>query len=150
MIEKYTTTVMKRKRLCKCGNLLCIGGFAAYVGISNVAAPKQGQVVYISAAAGGVGQLAGQFSKLNNCYVVGSAGTDEKVNDLKYYMFNFDGYFNYKKRRFRGSFNKYNKLDKPDGIHNLFHLVTKRIVMEGFQIDDDNLKHHDEFVEKMD
>ncbi|PHT79128.1 hypothetical protein T459_17180 [Capsicum annuum] len=83
-----------------------IGGFAAYVGISNVAAPKQGQVVYISAAAGGVGQLAGQFSKLNNCYVVGSAGTDEKVNDLKYYMFNFDGYFNYKKRRFRGSFNK--------------------------------------------
>ncbi|KAM3308433.1 hypothetical protein P3S67_010177 [Capsicum chacoense] len=42
--------------------LLGIGGFAAYVGISNVAAPKQGQVVYISAAAGGVGQLAGQFS----------------------------------------------------------------------------------------
>lgn len=57
-----------------------IGGFAAYVGISNVAAPKQGQVVYVSAAAGGVGQLAGQFSKLNNCYVVGSAGTDEKVH----------------------------------------------------------------------
>ncbi|KAM3308432.1 hypothetical protein P3S67_010176 [Capsicum chacoense] len=49
-----------------------------------------------------------------------------------------------------GMISQYNKLDKPDGIHNLFHLVTKRIVMEGFQIDDGNLKHHDEFVEKMD
>ncbi|XP_059302495.1 NADPH-dependent oxidoreductase 2-alkenal reductase-like [Lycium ferocissimum] len=168
--------------------LFGIGGFAAYVGISNVAAPKQGEVVYISAAAGGVGQLAGQFAKLNNCYVVGSAGTDEKVHLLKN-KFGFDDAFNYKKETdlgaaltrycpngidlyfdnvggplldevllhmnpnskivVSGMISQYNHLEKPDGIHNLFHLVTKRIVMEGFHIDNDNLNYYDEFVDKV-
>ncbi|MCD7466188.1 hypothetical protein HAX54_002640 [Datura stramonium] len=56
-IKRYPDT-----KLSYYTGLLGIGGFAAYVGISNVAAPKQGEVVYISAAAGGVGQLAGQFA----------------------------------------------------------------------------------------
>ncbi|GMP78874.1 hypothetical protein CsSME_00034646 [Camellia sinensis var. sinensis] len=41
-----------------------------------------------------VGQLVGQFAKLLGCYVVGSAGTKEKVDLLKN-KFGFDEDFNY-------------------------------------------------------
>nr|GEX24061.1 hypothetical protein [Tanacetum cinerariifolium] len=51
--------------------------------------------VLVSAASGAVGQLVGQFAKLSGCYVVGSAGTKEKV-DLKKNKFGFDKAFNYK------------------------------------------------------
>lgn len=54
-------------------------GLAAYIGFNNVCSAKEGDVVYVSSAAGGVGQLVGQFAKMKGCYVVGSASTDEKV-----------------------------------------------------------------------
>jgi len=54
-------------------------GFAAYIGFNNLCSAKEGDVVYVSSAAGGVGQLVGQFAKMKGCYVVGSASTDEKV-----------------------------------------------------------------------
>ncbi|KAG2728276.1 hypothetical protein I3760_01G197900 [Carya illinoinensis] len=47
------------------------------------------------AAAGAVGQLVGQFAKLLGCYVVGSAGSKEKVDLLKNKL-GFDDAFNYK------------------------------------------------------
>ena len=54
-------------------------GLTAYAGFFSVCAPKKGEFVFISAAAGAVGQLVGQFAKLIGCYVVGSAGSKEKV-----------------------------------------------------------------------
>ena len=45
----------------------------------EISCPKKGESVFISAASGAVGQLAGQFAKLLGCYVVGSAGSKEKV-----------------------------------------------------------------------
>ena len=51
----------------------------AYAGFYEVGAPKKGEYVYVSAASGAVGQLIGQFAKLEGCYVVGSAGSREKV-----------------------------------------------------------------------
>lgn len=54
-------------------------GLAAYIGFNNVCSAKEGDVVYVSSAAGGVGQLVGQLAKMKGCYVVGSASTDEKV-----------------------------------------------------------------------
>lgn len=62
--------------------LLCIGmpGMTAYAGFYEVCSPKKGETVYVSAASGAVGQLVGQFAKLSGCYVVGSAGTKEKVS----------------------------------------------------------------------
>ncbi|CAJ2664858.1 unnamed protein product [Trifolium pratense] len=49
----------------------------------------------ILAASGAVGQLVGQFAKLTGCYVVGSAGSKDKIDLLKN-KFGFDEGFNYK------------------------------------------------------
>jgi len=54
-------------------------GMTAYAGFFEVCSPKKGETVFISAASGAVGQLVGQFAKLFGCYVVGSAGSKEKV-----------------------------------------------------------------------
>ena len=54
-------------------------GMTAYAGFYEVGTPKKGEYVFVSAASGAVGQLIGQFAKLEGCYVVGSAGSKEKV-----------------------------------------------------------------------
>ncbi|KAJ4969090.1 hypothetical protein NE237_015791 [Protea cynaroides] len=78
--------------------LLGMPGMTAYVGFYEVCSPKKGENVFISAASGAVGQLVGQFAKLMGCYVVGSAGSKEKVNLLKS-KFGFDAAFNYKEEQ---------------------------------------------------
>ncbi|XP_031482058.1 2-alkenal reductase (NADP(+)-dependent)-like [Nymphaea colorata] len=75
--------------------LLGMAGFTAYVGFHEICSPKKGDCVYVSAAAGAVGQLVGQFAKLLGCYVVGSAGSKEKIDLLKNKL-GFDEAFNYK------------------------------------------------------
>lgn len=55
-------------------------GLTAYVGLHEICSPKKGEYVFISAASGAVGHLVGQLAKLKGCYVVGSAGSDEKVS----------------------------------------------------------------------
>ncbi|XP_004288354.1 PREDICTED: 2-alkenal reductase (NADP(+)-dependent)-like [Fragaria vesca subsp. vesca] len=75
--------------------VLGMPGMTAYAGFYEVCCPKKGETVYISAASGAVGQLVGQFAKLTGCYVVGSAGSKEKVDLLKN-KFGFDEAFNYK------------------------------------------------------
>ncbi|KAL9279720.1 putative oxidoreductase [Arabidopsis thaliana] len=75
--------------------LLGMPGMTAYVGFYEICSPKKGETVYVSAASGAVGQLVGQFAKMMGCYVVGSAGSKEKVDLLKT-KFGFDYAFNYK------------------------------------------------------
>ncbi|XP_043693774.1 2-alkenal reductase (NADP(+)-dependent)-like isoform X2 [Telopea speciosissima] len=75
--------------------ILGMPGMTAYAGFHEVCSPKKGETVFISAASGAVGQLVGQFAKLMGCYVVGSAGSKEKVDLLKN-KFGFDEAFNYK------------------------------------------------------
>ncbi|PNX56984.1 NADP-dependent alkenal double bond reductase p1-like protein, partial [Trifolium pratense] len=70
-------------------------GMTAYAGFFELGCPKKGENVFVSAASGAVGQLVGQFAKLTGCYVVGSAGTKEKVDLLKN-KFGYDDAFNYK------------------------------------------------------
>jgi len=54
-------------------------GITAYTGFFELGSPKKRENVYVSAASGAVGHLVGQFAKLSGCYVVGSAGSKEKV-----------------------------------------------------------------------
>ena len=57
-------------------------GLTAYYGLLSIGQPKEGETVYVSAAAGAVGQIVGQIAKIKGCRVVGSAGTDDKVLQL--------------------------------------------------------------------
>uniref|UniRef100_A0A803QKX2 Enoyl reductase (ER) domain-containing protein n=1 Tax=Cannabis sativa TaxID=3483 RepID=A0A803QKX2_CANSA len=75
--------------------LLGMPGFTAYVGFFEVCSPKKGENVFVSTASGAVGQLVGQLAKLHGCYVVGTAGSNDKVDLLKN-KFGFDDAFNYK------------------------------------------------------
>ncbi|RLM54286.1 hypothetical protein C2845_PM10G21370 [Panicum miliaceum] len=71
-------------------------GFTAYVGSMRSAHQRKGSLSsFVSAASGAVGQIVGQVAKLRGCYVVGSAGTKQKVELLKD-KFGFDAAFNYK------------------------------------------------------
>ncbi|XP_071727092.1 2-alkenal reductase (NADP(+)-dependent)-like [Rutidosis leptorrhynchoides] len=91
---------------------LGVPGFTAWVAIEVIGDPKPGSNVFISAAAGGVGMFAGQFAKLKGCRVVGSTGSDEKVQLLKD-EFGFDEAFNYRKETdFNAALTKY----FPNGI----------------------------------
>ncbi|KAL2926773.1 2-alkenal reductase (NADP(+)-dependent) [Bienertia sinuspersici] len=59
--------------------ILGVSGLTAYAGFYKVGKPKKGDRVFVSAASGSVGNLVGQYAKLLGCYVVGSAGTPQKV-----------------------------------------------------------------------
>lgn len=78
--------------------ILGMPGFTAYVGFKLIGNPKSGEQVFVSAASGAVGQIVGQLAKVYGCRVVGSAGSDEKVEVLKT-EFGFDDAFNYKKEK---------------------------------------------------
>ncbi|ESW06332.1 hypothetical protein PHAVU_010G039100 [Phaseolus vulgaris] len=75
--------------------VLGVSGLTAYAGFFEVGSPQKGDNVFVSAASGAIGQLVGQFAKLNGCYVVGSAGSKDKVDLLKNKL-GFDEAFNYK------------------------------------------------------
>lgn len=69
-------------------------GLTAWVGLKLVdLAP--GDRVFVSGAAGAVGSMAGQLARQRGCFVVGSAGSDEKVRLVRE-EFGFDRAFNYK------------------------------------------------------
>jgi len=55
-------------------------GFTAYIGMLEIARPRPGETLVVSAATGGVGAVAGQIGKLADCRVVGVAGCDEKCH----------------------------------------------------------------------
>ncbi|KAF9394664.1 hypothetical protein CPC16_010681 [Podila verticillata] len=91
--------------------VLGMPGVTAYSSLKIIGQPKKGETIFISAAAGAVGQLVGQIAKHQGLRVIGSVGSDDKVdylvNELK-----FDAAFNYK---------------KGDVLENLKHLAPEGI-----------------------
>jgi NADPH-dependent curcumin reductase CurA len=58
-------------------------GLTAWVGLHKIAEIKEGDVVFVSAAAGAVGSVACQLAKAQGCTVIGSAGGADKLEFLK-------------------------------------------------------------------
>ena len=73
--------------------VLGMPGITAYFGLLDVGEPKPGETVVVSAAAGAVGSVVGQIADMAGCHVVGTAGTDEKVEWLR--SVGFDDAINY-------------------------------------------------------
>lgn len=55
-----------------------ITGMTAYFGLTEIGAPKAGETVLVSAAAGATGSVAVQLAKAMGCHVIGIAGGPEK------------------------------------------------------------------------
>ncbi len=58
-------------------------GLTAYAGLLEIGAPKEGETVFVSGAAGAVGATVCQIAKAKGCHVIGSAGGPEKGEFLK-------------------------------------------------------------------
>jgi NADPH-dependent curcumin reductase CurA len=160
--------------------VLGMPGLTAYHGMFEIGRPKEGEVAFVSGAAGAVGSAAGQMATIAGCHVIGSAGSAEKVAWLR--ELGFDGVFDYHALSPRdalrelapdgidiyfdnvggdhleaaigalrmhgrivacGSISLYNETEPPPGPRNMFMVVTKRLLMQGYIISD----HFSEFPE---
>lgn len=63
--------------------ILGLTGLTAYAAIEYILQPKAGDTIFISGAAGAVGSVAAQLAKKRGCIVVGTAGSDDKVQWLR-------------------------------------------------------------------
>jgi NADPH-dependent curcumin reductase CurA len=93
-------------------------GLTAYGGLLVTGELKDGENVFVSAAAGAVGSVACQIAKIKGCRVAGSCGSDEKVD----YLLNelgIDYAFNYK----TSSISRELHIGLPDGIDVYFENV---------------------------
>jgi len=92
-------------------------GMTAWAGLHLVKI-EAGDVIYISGAAGAVGNVAGQLAKIRGCKVIGSAGSMEKVKFLREEC-GFDIAFDYR----TGPVLEQLKVEAPDGIDVYFDNV---------------------------
>jgi NADPH-dependent curcumin reductase CurA len=99
--------------------VLGMTGLTAYAGLTRIAGLKEGDVVFVSGAAGAVGSVVGQVAKaLGASRVIGSAGSQEKVDHLLDDL-GFDAAFNYKDGRVSDLLRQ----AAPDGIDVYFDNV---------------------------
>jgi len=74
---------------------LGMSGLTAYSSLYEIGKPKKDEVIFISAASGAVGQIVGQLAKQEGLTVIGSVGSDAKLEFIQKEL-GFDGGFNYK------------------------------------------------------
>ncbi|MEZ5551414.1 MAG: NADP-dependent oxidoreductase [Pseudomonadales bacterium] len=93
-------------------------GLTAYGGLLVTGELKEGENVFVSAAAGAVGSVVCQIAKIYGCRVAGSCGSDEKVRYLRNEL-GVDHAFNYK----TSSISRELHIGLPDGIDVYFENV---------------------------
>ncbi len=97
-------------------------GLTAYFGLFEIGEMRPNDIVLISAAAGGVGQMACQMAKIYGCRTIGIAGGPEKcafISDA----FGLDGVIDYKAMPDLADLNAAIKAHCPDGIDLYFDNV---------------------------
>ncbi|KAK4261026.1 hypothetical protein QN277_004079 [Acacia crassicarpa] len=104
--------------------ILGMAGITAYALVYEIFTPRKGDRIFVTAASGAVGQLIGQYCKLMGCYVVGSAGNQEKVDLLKNKL-GFDHAFNYKQEH---DFDVALKRYFPEGIDIYYEQVGGKML----------------------
>jgi NADPH-dependent curcumin reductase CurA len=72
-----------------------MNGMTAYFGLLDIGAPRPGETVVVSTAAGAVGSAVGQIAKINGCRTVGIAGGPVKAR-LCREEFGYDAAIDYK------------------------------------------------------
>ncbi len=98
-------------------------GMTAYFGLMDIGAPKAGETVVVSAAAGAVGSMVGQIAKIQGCRAVGIAGSDDKCRWLTETA-GFDTAINYKSEDVGAALDRH----CPDGIDINFENVGGEIM----------------------
>ncbi|KAJ9650427.1 hypothetical protein H2198_010269 [Neophaeococcomyces mojaviensis] len=71
-------------------------GMTAYGSLHEIGRPKKGDVIWVSGAAGAVGQVVGQIAVREGLTVIGSVGDDKKLDFITKEL-GFTAGFNYKK-----------------------------------------------------
>jgi NADPH-dependent curcumin reductase CurA len=99
-------------------SVLGVTGLTAYFGLLEVGAPKAGETIAVSAAAGATGNVVGQIAKIKGCRVVGISGSDEK-NEMLTRDLGFDATVNYKSDSLREDL----RAACPDGVDVYFDNV---------------------------
>ncbi|KAL9100915.1 MAG: hypothetical protein Q9163_003775 [Psora crenata] len=151
-------------------------GLTAYSSLYGIGDPKKGETIFISAASGAVGQVVGQLAKHEGLRVIGSVGSDDKLQFIRKEL-DFDDGFNYKKERAAdalkrlapngidiyfenvggeqldaslGAMNNFGRIiacgmislynaasgEEMYGVKGLMNIVSKRIKMQGFIVND--------------
>ncbi|KAL1898480.1 hypothetical protein Sste5346_003383 [Sporothrix stenoceras] len=70
-------------------------GLTAYSALYEICKPQKGETLFVSSAAGAVGQMVGQIAKRLGLTVIGSVGSDEKLDFITKEL-GYDVGFNYK------------------------------------------------------
>ena len=99
-------------------NVLGMTGMTAYGSLHAIGKPKKGETIWVSGAAGAVGQVVGQIAAREGLRVIGSAGDDSKLKTLTEEL-GFTEVFNYKKENPRDALKRL----APDGIDIFFDNV---------------------------
>jgi len=73
-------------------------GLTTFYLLHKTYAVNSGQTILFHAAAGGVGQIFGQWAKSLGCTVIGTVGSEEKIEKAKSY--GYDHVINYNKEKF--------------------------------------------------
>ncbi|KAJ3476061.1 hypothetical protein NLG97_g9248 [Lecanicillium saksenae] len=74
---------------------LGMSGLTAWSSLYKIGQPRKGETIFISSAAGSVGQIVGQLAKYEGLTVIGSVGSAEKLKFITEEL-GFDAGFNYK------------------------------------------------------